>query len=97
MQSEAMGSPRRLALWWSWLGCVRATRPAGPCDIFAAGGTPCVAAHSVARALYANFSGPLYEIRRASDNATTDVPVEAIPIGWSETRHSRWLCMHCSR
>ena len=72
-----MGSPRRLALWWSWLGCVRATRPAGPCDIFAAGGTPCVAAHSVARALYANFSGPLYEIRRASDNATTDVPVLA--------------------
>ncbi|KAH8083466.1 alpha-L-arabinofuranosidase [Aureococcus anophagefferens] len=72
-----MGSPRRLALWWSWLACVRATRPVGPCDIFAAGGTPCVAAHSVARALYANVSGPLYEIRRASDNATTDVPVLA--------------------
>src|SRR3984957_15747092 len=44
-----------------------------PCDIYAAGGTPCVAAHSTTRALYAAYSGPLYQVRRASDNATTNI------------------------
>ena len=33
-----------------------------PCDIFAAGGTPCVAAHSTVRALYGDYEGPLYEV-----------------------------------
>ncbi|WP_205302638.1 arabinofuranosidase catalytic domain-containing protein [Nonomuraea montanisoli] len=46
-----------------------------PCDIYAAGGTPCVAAHSTTRALYAAYNGPLYQVRRASDNATRDVGV----------------------
>src|SRR5690242_2727596 len=45
----------------------------GPCDIYAAGGTPCVAAHSTTRALYASYSGPLYQVRRASDNGTRDI------------------------
>jgi hypothetical protein len=40
----------------------------GPCDIYAAGGTPCVAAHSTTRALYAAYSGALYQVRRSSDN-----------------------------
>ncbi|MFI5895033.1 arabinofuranosidase catalytic domain-containing protein [Actinoplanes sp. NPDC051513] len=40
----------------------------GPCDIYASGGTPCVAAHSTTRALYGSYSGPLYQVRRASDN-----------------------------
>src|ERR1700735_2236978 len=44
-----------------------------PCDIYAAAGTPCVAAHSTTRALYAAYDGPLYQVRRASDNTTTDV------------------------
>ncbi len=44
-----------------------------PCDIYAAAGTPCVAAHSTTRALYAAYSGPLYQVRRASDNATTSI------------------------
>ncbi|WP_432969211.1 alpha-L-arabinofuranosidase B [Dactylosporangium sp. CA-233914] len=49
-----------------------------PCDIYAAGGTPCVAAHSTTRALYGSYSGPLYQVRRASDNATQDIaPVSA--------------------
>lgn len=43
------------------------------CDIYAAGGTPCVAAHSTTRALYAAYNGPLYQVRRSSDNATRDV------------------------
>jgi len=47
----------------------------GPCDIYAAGGTPCVAAHSTTRALYASYAGPLYQVRRASDNATQDIGV----------------------
>jgi hypothetical protein len=44
-----------------------------PCDIYGAAGTPCVAAHSTVRALYANYNGPLYQVRRASDGATTDI------------------------
>ncbi|HJP74257.1 MAG TPA: arabinofuranosidase catalytic domain-containing protein [Pseudonocardiaceae bacterium] len=47
----------------------------GPCDLYAAGGTPCVAAHSTTRALYAAYNGPLYQVRRSSDNATTNIGV----------------------
>ncbi|RSD11877.1 arabinofuranosidase catalytic domain-containing protein [Amycolatopsis eburnea] len=47
----------------------------GPCDIYATGGTPCVAAHSTTRALYGAYNGALYQVRRASDNATRDVGV----------------------
>jgi hypothetical protein len=46
---------------------------AGPCDIYSAGGTPCVAAHSTTRALYGAYTGPLYQVRRGSDNATTTI------------------------
>lgn len=46
---------------------------AGPCDIYASGNTPCVAAHSTTRALYNSFNGALYQVRRGSDSATTDV------------------------
>src|SRR5690348_18006526 len=45
----------------------------GPCDIYAAGGTPCVAAHSTTRALYGSYNGPLYQVRRNSDNATSNI------------------------
>ncbi|WP_327045582.1 RICIN domain-containing protein [Microbispora sp. NBC_01189] len=47
----------------------------GPCDIYAAGGTPCVAAHSTTRALYGSYNGALYQVRRASDNTTRDIGV----------------------
>ncbi|NBH04906.1 alpha-L-arabinofuranosidase B [Amycolatopsis sp. SID8362] len=47
----------------------------GPCDIYAAGGTPCVAAHSTTRALYAAYNGPLYQVQRASDGVTRDIGV----------------------
>ncbi|KAJ7182217.1 glycoside hydrolase family 54 protein [Mycena crocata] len=46
---------------------------AGPCDIYASGGTPCVAAHSTTRALFSAFTGSLYQVRRASDGATTNI------------------------
>lgn len=45
----------------------------GPCDLFASGQTPCVAAHSTVRALYGNYNGFLYQVRRSSDNATYDI------------------------
>jgi hypothetical protein len=44
-----------------------------PCDIYAAGGTPCIAAHSTTRALYAAYNGPLYQIQRASDHTYRDI------------------------
>ncbi|HEV2374591.1 MAG TPA: arabinofuranosidase catalytic domain-containing protein [Streptosporangiaceae bacterium] len=44
-----------------------------PCDIYAAGGTPCAAAYSTVRALFAAYDGPLYQVTRASDGATMDV------------------------
>ncbi|MEE4587295.1 arabinofuranosidase catalytic domain-containing protein [Streptomyces sp. DSM 41602] len=44
-----------------------------PCDIYASGGTPCVAAHSTVRALYGSYTGKLYQVRRSSDNATRDI------------------------
>ncbi|HYS34708.1 MAG TPA: arabinofuranosidase catalytic domain-containing protein, partial [Pseudonocardiaceae bacterium] len=45
----------------------------GPCDIYASGGTPCVAAHSTTRALFGAYSGRLYQVKRASDGGTTDI------------------------
>jgi hypothetical protein len=52
---------------------VSAQTAQGPCDIYASGGTPCVAAHSTTRALYGAYSGRLYQVRRASDNSTRDI------------------------
>ncbi|GHO91230.1 alpha-N-arabinofuranosidase [Reticulibacter mediterranei] len=46
-----------------------------PCDIYASGGTPCVAAHSTVRALLSAYNGNLYQVRRASDNATLNIGV----------------------
>ena len=46
-----------------------------PCDIYAAGGTPCVAAQSTTRALFASYNGPLYQIQRASDGSTLNISV----------------------
>jgi hypothetical protein len=47
----------------------------GPCDIYAAGGTPCVAAHSTTRALYAAYNGSLYQVKRSSDSAVLNIGV----------------------
>jgi non-reducing end alpha-L-arabinofuranosidase len=46
-----------------------------PCDIYEAGGTPCVAAHSTVRALYGSYSGSLYQVKRTSDKQTKDIGV----------------------
>jgi non-reducing end alpha-L-arabinofuranosidase len=46
-----------------------------PCDIYGGARTPCVAAHSTTRALFAAYNGRLYQVRRASDGAMTDIRV----------------------
>jgi hypothetical protein len=61
---------------------------AGPCDIYASGGTPCVAAHATTRALYNTYTGPLYQVRRAN-NATTDIhPLSAGGVANATTQDS---------
>ncbi len=50
-------------------------RPQGPCDIYGAAGTACVAAHSTTRALYAAYKGPLYQVKRVSDGKTLNIGV----------------------
>ncbi|SOE95624.1 Alpha-L-arabinofuranosidase B, catalytic [Burkholderia sp. D7] len=44
-----------------------------PCDAAATANTPCSAAHSVTRLLTKTYTGPLFQIQRASDNTTLDV------------------------
>ena len=57
------------------IGAVGPSRAATsePCDIYAAAGTPCVAAHSMVRALYGAYNGSLYQVKRASDSTTLDI------------------------
>ena len=62
----------------------------GPCDIYAKAGTPCVAAHSMVRALYANYSGNLYQVRRA-DGQLKDIPAET-PGGYANTSLQDSFC-----
>ena len=64
---------------------------AAPCDIFAADGAPCVAAHSTTRALYAKYDGALYSVKRSSDNATKSIPVLA-PGGYANVSMQDVFC-----
>jgi non-reducing end alpha-L-arabinofuranosidase len=54
---------------------VAPSRPKGPCDIYAAAGDACVAAHSTTRALYASYNSPLYQVLRQSDGKILDIGV----------------------
>lgn len=71
-------------------------RPEGPCDIYAAGGSPCVAAHSSTRALYAAYDGPLYQVMRQSDAKTLDIgvvkPVGNDPGGYADAAAQDAFC-----
>ncbi|WP_230414136.1 arabinofuranosidase catalytic domain-containing protein [Collimonas silvisoli] len=51
----------------------KASAATSTCDIYAAGGTPCSAAHSTVRALCGAYNGKLYQVKRASDGATMDI------------------------
>ena len=50
----------------------------GVCDIYKTAGTPCVAAHSMTRALYSAYAGPLYLVERASDKKQFAVKVRIL-------------------
>ncbi|WP_315760711.1 arabinofuranosidase catalytic domain-containing protein [Sphingomonas sp. Y38-1Y] len=50
-----------------------------PCDIYAAGGTPCVTAHSTTRRLLSRYEGPLYQVKRQSDGRLIDIGLERSP------------------
>ncbi|KID89979.1 Alpha-N-arabinofuranosidase Precursor, partial [Metarhizium majus ARSEF 297] len=64
---------------------------AGPCDIYGSHSTPCIAAHSTTRALYAKYSGRLYQVRRDSDQATTDITTMS-PGGVADSNHQDSFC-----
>ena len=55
-----------------------------PCDIYKSAATPCVAAHSTVRALFESYNGPLYQVRRTSDNVTKEIGVLS-PGGFANT------------
>jgi hypothetical protein len=67
------------------------TGAVGPCDIFQAASTPCVAAHSTVRALYGAYGGNLYQVRRASDKTTRDIPVVS-PGGYADASAQDAFC-----
>jgi hypothetical protein len=79
------------------VACTRVTTPTptsgptgGPCDIYAADGGPCVAAHSTVRALYASYSGPLYQVKKA-DGTTMDITPIA-PGGLANSANQDTFC-----
>ena len=61
-----------------------------PCDIYAAANNTCVAAHSTIRALFAAYSGNLYQVRRA-DGMTRDIPVKS-PGGFADSAQQESFC-----
>eukprot|EP00051_Salpingoeca_urceolata_P008275 m.104771 g.104771 ORF g.104771 m.104771 type:complete len:488 (-) comp15665_c1_seq2:25-1488(-) len=63
----------------------------GPCDILAAAGNPCVAAHSTARALYADYAGPLYTVFHNQSNRSEDIGV-LTPGGFADAQQHEALC-----
>ena len=68
-----------------------ATASTLPCDILATTGTPCVAAHSMVRALFAGFNGSLYRVKRVSDNETATIGV-ASPGGYASASAQDSFC-----
>jgi hypothetical protein len=75
---------------------VASSRPAGPCDIFASAGNPCLTAHSSTRALYESYNGPLYQVMRQTDGKTFDIgvvqPVGNDPGGYANAASQDAFC-----
>jgi hypothetical protein len=61
-----------------------------PCDIYQSANTPCAAAHSTVRALYGAYTGPLYQVQRASDKTTKDITVG--PAGFANSSVQDAFC-----
>ncbi|MGQ4516564.1 arabinofuranosidase catalytic domain-containing protein [Streptomyces sp. DW26H14] len=62
-----------------------------PCDIYSAGGTPCVGAYSTVRALYTSYDGSLYQVSRVQDGATLDIGLLA-PGGYADAAAQDAFC-----
>ena len=65
--------------------------PPGVCDIYARGDTPCVAAHSMTRALYRDYGGKLFRVRSDATNQSITVGV-VHPGGVADTRVAAEFC-----
>jgi len=61
-----------------------------PCDIYQSGGTPCVAAHSTVRALFATYGGKLYQVRNAA--GTTKDILALTPGGFADGPSQDTFC-----
>ena len=73
--SAALGSLALVALALVAVPQSAAATTSLPCDLYGSASTPCVAAYSSVRALYAGYSGSLYQVTRASDGHTLDIGV----------------------
>ena len=62
-----------------------------PCDIYAAAGFPCVAAHSSVRLLASAYAGPLYQVRIGGSKGTT-TDIGAIAGGWADSAAQDVAC-----
>ncbi len=63
-----------------------------PCDILAAANTPCVAAYGVVRAIYKDYSGPLYQVRsKTNTSSVKDIPV-LTPGGYADSTVQDTFC-----
>ncbi len=69
----------------------RAADGSQPCDLYGRAGTPCVAAHSMTRALYSGYSGPLYQVARRSDGTSRDIGLLA-PGGTADAAAQDGFC-----
>lgn len=63
----------RILFALAFAGLIPATAQAErPCDIYKTAGVPCVAAYSTVRAMYDDYNGALYQVRR-KDGTTKDI------------------------
>jgi hypothetical protein len=63
----------------------------GPCDILAAAGNPCIAAHSTVRALYAAYGGPLYAVKNNHSGKVANVSALK-PGGFADIKGHEVVC-----
>src|ERR1700722_12869897 len=95
----ALAAATTLAVAGLLAGCGTPARAAtqGPCDIYAASSTPCVAANSTTRALCGVYDGALYQVKRAPDGTTTNVyPLTTGGYANSATQDSFCANTYCS-
>ena len=77
--------------WTTILAFASGAFAEGPCDIYADAKTPCAAAHSTVRALFAAYDGNLYQVQRSSDKTFKDIPVLS-PGGFADVSVQDQFC-----